>query len=223
MSDQLDAFVDKARAKNLNDEEIKKRLLVEGWSENDINNALDGLTVPKPAAVTNSTPSVMSAPTGESANQSATVVVETSTTTGIEYRIMFLALWISAIAFGGLVHDMVDSLIGSNAYPHFGGLAAGTAMLVCFPIFALLFMRLKKMELLNPATRKDQFRKKSVQATVLFSFIIGVINIIYLVYITLSGGAVAGTEVSEAILHTLVTVGICGGIFAYYWSDIHRD
>lgn len=221
MQTEIYDFVNKSRQKGKSDDLIRQQLISAGWPEKEIEAAInDDIPVPVPHP---SQPAQNQQV--QVANTNPVAVVENLSTRGIEYKIMFFALWISAIAFGGLVHDMIDALTQAENYPHVGGLIAATAIIVCFPIFAYLFLRLKKAEIIEPEIRKDQSRRKAVQSTLIFSFIIGVINVIAMVYIMMSGGEAIGDEVDTVALfmHTLVTVAICGGIFMYYWKDLHRE
>jgi hypothetical protein len=227
MESEIQKFISAARKQGLNDNVIKQKLLAGGWEDIAIDQALHGidpLIVPMAPGHGAASPNGMA--NVSVVNQEPVAVVQNMTTRGIEYSIMFLSLWISAVSFGGLLHDMIDALMGdtNGKYAHVGGIVAITALLVCLPIFSLLFIRLKSAEFDEPALRRDQSRRKSIQTTLLASFIIGILNVIAIVYIIISGGSDSdsGTDVFALMLHVMVTVAICGGIFAYYWRDIHR-
>lgn len=235
MKPEIEQFVDKARSKGLTDDEIRQKLLTAGWPANEVEDAINGLTAPVPKA--SDQLDVPRPSTSTSAIQTASpqpvTVVQNQSTRGLEYNIMFLALLFTAFGLGGMLHDVVDSLTNTSTYAHIGGAFAVTAFLVLGPIFTLLFLRLKKAEDSEPELHKDPFRKRWIQWTLLFSFLIGIGHIIYFVYSILNpstgvdyygaaSNAPAGNETLALVLHVLVTLAIAGGIFAYYWIEEHK-
>lgn len=228
MSSELISFVATARERGLDNATIKQKLISEGWDAVAVEQAMQGidpLIVPKPPSPAGASSPGLSSNVAVT-NQTPVPVVQNLTTRGIEYKIMFFALWISAIAFGGLLHDFIDSFSDSSSYPHIGGLFGITALVVCLPIFAYLFIRLKTAEFNDNSLRRDQSRKSAIQGTLIFSFLIGVGNLIGMVYLLLSSGdSGVGSDVNigSLIAHTFITILICGSIFGYYWKDIHRD
>ena len=230
MSQEIQNFIDAAKQKGLSEHEIKQKLLSAGWEHTLIDSALEGLAVPMPPKQDDlSVPS----PNPVSISQPVTIV-QNQSTRGLEYNIMFLALLVTAFGFAGLLHDLVDLITNTSVYEHIGGVFAITSLVVLGPIFTILFFRLRKAEESEPNLRKDPFRKKWVQSTLLFSFLIGIGHIIYFVYSILSpdrnsaydyyqSGATAGSETTALALHVFVTLVVVGGIFAYYWVDEHKS
>ncbi|HUC20736.1 MAG TPA: hypothetical protein VMR98_04545, partial [Candidatus Polarisedimenticolaceae bacterium] len=71
--------------------------------------------------------------------------------------------------------------------------------------------------------------------TLLVTFLIGIFKIIGYVFSLLNGGGEGGDLFGGGgyndslaispifdVLHAVITLGIAGGIFAYYWHDIHK-
>src|SRR5581483_1307507 len=160
---ELDSFIKKAKAKNLSDEDIKQRLLASGWGENDINAALadDDLVVPLPPTANN--------PLHK--QQAPIAVVQNLSVRGFEYSIMFISLWASAFSIIWLaityVNDLFSKASGDYVYgsSNSGSAFMITLLLVTFPIFAYMFLRLKRIELTEPDVKSDPSRRKLTQLT----------------------------------------------------------
>lgn len=230
MSQEIQNFIDAAKQKGLSEEEIKQKLLAAGWDQSLVDSALNGLVVPLPPKSSDLT---VPRPGDNTASQPVTIV-QNQSTRGLEYNIMFLALLISAFGFAGLLHDLVDQITDTGVYAHIGGVFAITSLIVLGPIFTILFFRLRKAEEAEPSLRKDPFRKKWIQSTLLFSFLIGIGHVIYFVYSILSPDSYSsysynqpnstpGGEAFALSLHVLVTIAVVGSIFAYYWIDEHKN
>ena len=95
-------------------------------------------------------------------------------------------------------------------------------LLVSGPIFAYLFLRLKKAELLDPSLRFDPSKRRTTQLTQVFTFIVCVANLIGFIYVVINKiGGGNGMSIGKAFLNMLAVLIIVGGIFAYYWMDEH--
>lgn len=162
-------------------------------------------------------------------------VVQSFSTRGLEYIIMFIAMGVAALALGSLLHSTVNTLLGSTAsYGTSDGVVslATAALIVALPIFGFLFLRLKRAEQTEPELRHDPSRKRAIQLTLVITFLIGLGNIIYFLYNLMSGsirdnynlvGSPAASGVLGNFIHLLITLAIAGGIFAYYWYDEHHQ
>jgi hypothetical protein len=222
----LRKYIEDARAKDHADERIKQDLLTAGWDEAMVEAGLKGGTddvdlVPPP-------------PPPGAGSRAPQAVVQNFSTRGLEYIIMFIALAVSALALGSLLHSNVNNLLGNGD----GSFASNTvsfasaALVVALPVLAVLFLRLKKAETADPALRHDASRKRAIQLTLVVTFLIGLGNIIFFVYSLMTGGGdqydtnVLGSPAAGNLLgdfiHLLITLTIAGGIFAYYWLDEHR-
>lgn len=227
MNQQLMQYITFARQRKSNDADIRANLISAGWEETQVDAGLSAdtstLLMPPPP------PEVHTAATMPSSlqNNRPIAVIQQRTTKGLEYTIMFLALGITAISLGELLHSLVNSNFGANASSGLSSYAS-SALLVALPIFAVLFLRLKKAEIENPTIRTDASRRHAVQLTLITSFIWGIFRLTTYVYSLLNAGggeSYLGSDNSSGaanLLHTIITLIIAGGIFAYYWIDEHR-
>jgi hypothetical protein len=222
----LTEYIAAAREKGHQDDRIERDLLDAGWSRKLVTAGLkpsDDLPVPTPGP--------------EDAAEAPRAVVQALSTRGLEYIIMFIALAVSAISLGSILHSSVNTLFGSfDSALGSGGVVpvAASALLVSFPILAYLFLRLKRAELVNPSLRRDPSRKRAIQLTLVVTFMVGLGNVIYFVYSLMSGsqpdsydtnafGSSAANSIAGNFVHLLITLAIAGGIFYYYWRDEHQD
>lgn len=231
----LEEFVKKARDKKLSNDEIRQKLEKAEWPLADINDALgaagdDELEVPKP-------------PSTVQATAAPIAVVHNLSVRGFEYSIMFISLWASAFSIASLmityINDLADKTTGSYVYgtSNTFSILAITILIVSFPIFAYMFLRLKRIELAEPELRHDSSRRRFTQLTMLLSFLVGLGFVIYFLYTALSsgnnnpptyypnGGGPLDTSSDSLLfpfLRTLVVVAISGVIFLYYWREDHK-
>lgn len=215
MNDALADYIAKAKGKGHDDARIRADLVAGGWDQAAVDAALgggDNLVVPAPPAAS------PTAPAGQLMK-----VVPYRSTAGLEYLIMFLSLWIFSLALAGVLHDAVDTLSSSTDSFYQNTVSfAMAALVVSLPIFAYLFLRLKKQELANPDIRRDINRKNAVQLTLLVTFLIGVGRTIFYIYQLLNSNSGNNGSLLDNLGHTIVTVGIAGTIFVYYWKDDHK-
>lgn len=227
MHPSLKEYIEKARAKGHEDHRIKADLTAAGWDAAMVSSALKGddddLIPPPP-------------PPGAAArSNSPQPVVQSLSTRGLEYYIMFIALGVAAISLGSLLHSNVNNLLGAGdnyGLSQTNVSLASAALVVSLPVLIALFLRLKKAEITDPSLRHDPSRKRSVQVTLIVTFLIGLGNIIFFVYSLMAGSnsperySAIGTEAATGplgnFIHLLITLAIAGGIFAYYWFDEHH-
>ncbi len=231
MNDQLVDYITRKRDAGLEEDKIRANLITSGWSADLVDSALKADLsdeVPLPPQPTQGL--------GPVANTNNPVaVVNVATTRGIEYLIMFIGLWITASAIGSLLHGSIETLAGEESFYTNIAPFSAAALIVALPIFVYLFLRLKKAELQEPEIRKDPSRKKAIQLTLIVTFLIGIGKIMGYIFSLLNGGGEDGgffggggyaSEMAISpiydILHTFITLGIAGGIFLYYWRDIHK-
>lgn len=145
-------------------------------------------------------------------------VVKVLSVRGVEYAMMTIALWIGA---GAMIWAL---LVLINGLSSFAALAMPISLLlVSVPVFSVLFVRLKRAELINPDLRYEASKRRMSQITQVAAFLVCVFNTIVTVYailISFSGGS--GPSVGKSLLNLLVVVTVAGGILAYYWFDEHR-
>ncbi len=226
MNHQLLQYIMFARSRKLDDKDIRDNLVSAGWDAAQVDAALatdkDALLMPPPPPGAPVHGDGALKPSG-----APIAVIQQRTTRGLEYIIMFLALAVTAISLGILLHDVVDSSFGFSSYDNGMSAYASAALIVGLPIFSWLFLRLKKAELHEPALRHDASRRHAVQLTLVIAFLWGIFRLVTYIYSLLNTGtdAYLGSNLASPIgnfLHMLVTLSIAGAIFAYYWIDEHK-
>jgi len=218
-------YVAKARDKGLSDPVIKSNMVLAGWDA-DLADAVLTADLSLPAPVAPKTPSNRLG--GGSPNEPI-AVVSNFTTRGLEYIIMFIALAVTAVSLGLVLHNLVDNLMNVANSSYEGVVSYSTsALVVGLPIFLILFLRLKKAELTDSSLFHDPSRKRAVQLTLIVAFIVGIWKVISYIYTLLNAGNNSvsdyGTNptLTGNLVHTVITLAIAGGIFAYYWRDSHK-
>jgi len=161
--------------------------------------------------------SALSEPVAQGSDQPV-AVVQALSVRGVEYTMMTLTLWFLA---AGLIWSLLSVLNGGTS---FSLLAFPIAlMLVCAPVFALLFLHLRKAELANPSLRLDPSKRRLSQFTQVIAFATCLFNLIGFVYLILAKiGGDAAPSIGKSLLNLLVVLAIAGGILVYYWFDEHR-
>lgn len=143
-----------------------------------------------------------------------------------QYIILFIALYVSATSFVGILHYLVkklipDALDKTSYFSAFeDSLMRGylAALIVAFPIFAFLYLVLKKQVLQKPAIRNLRVRKLLIYITLVATFVIMLYDIIKTIYDFLSG-----TVTTRSIANFLVTILVAGGIFLYFILEVKGD
>lgn len=232
MNPALTDYIKRKREAGLGDDKIQENLIAQDWPANQVAKAMaldvDNDAPPPPAQAT---PVVSVTP---SPNQNITPVVNTFTTRGIEYVIMFISLWVMASSIGILLHELVNSAFktSNGGFDSFSliGPATSASLIVALPIFAVLFLRLKKAEQEDVSVRQDHSRKRAINITLVVTFLVGISKVIGTIYQLISGGGVGGlygaaTDFNPLaeVLHLIITLGIAGSIFIYYWRDLHKS
>ena len=205
MSQELEHYIEEAKEKNISDEEIKHSLLEQGWSEVEIQAALEGKPIPpKPDSNRNSA-------TEPIENKAPIPVMESGyTKNGFEYSLFVFSLGLSAFALAMVLHANI------------GGFASGlagffaTTLVVAVPLTLFFGSRVKKADLANPSLKEDKSRRRTGQHIMGWAFGIGILRIIFYLYELLNGGIV---EPTQTFLNVLVTVLIAGSVFVYFWKQ----
>lgn len=145
-------------------------------------------------------------------------VVRVLSARGIEYGMMTICLWLVAITLGWVVLNLINGSRGFNYL-----VVPTSVLVVTVPVFGLLFLRLKKAEIANPALRRDPSKRRWSQTTQFVAFIACITNLIFFVYTVMEhlSGNKSPSLVKSAINVATVLV-IAGGILVYYWLDEHR-
>ncbi len=207
----LENYITAARGKSISDQTLKEKLLKSGWPEQEITAALtpvktDDLDLPPPP------------------------VPHFSLWVTFQYIILFITLYVSATSLGGILHHAVDNFIPDslNQSEEYGGLffwyydsllkgyLAG--ILVTFPVFAFLFIRLRQQLIQQPGVRNLKARKDLIYVTLVVTFIIMISHLIGTVY-----GFLNGTATLRSLGHLGVNFLIAGSIFWYLLQEVKED
>lgn len=145
-------------------------------------------------------------------------VVRVLSVRGVEYAMMTIALWFSATSLAWILLNIL------NGSANFNFLVVPVSVLISsLPFFAVLFIRLKRAELANPALRFDPSKRRLSQLTQVFAFIVCLINISVFAYNIMQKINGSGTiSIIKATVSLLVVLAVAGGILVYYWFDEHR-
>lgn len=229
-------YIAAARAKGLTDPVTKSNLVLAGWDASLAEAALlsDG-SFPAPPAPQAQASAPAPAPVfvgsaGQLRQNEPIAVVSNYTTRGLEYIIMFIALGVTALALGLVLHNLVDMLTGVTEGFYESLVSYATAALIVgMPVFLVLFLRLKRAELRDKSIMNDPSRKRAIQLTLIITFLVGIWKVISYIYSLLNVGTQNYSDygvnptIGGNFAHTLITLLIAGGIFAYYWRDSHKS
>lgn len=205
MTPNIYAFVKEALAKNISRKEIRQALLKSGWRADEVTNALDAYAdIPFPIPVPKRRPYV-------SAQEAFT------------YLLTFLTLYVSAISFGTLLFQFINLALPDplefNPERSLDALRQATAaLMIAYPIFFLMTLRLRKAISKDPEKRGSKIRKWLTYITLFIAAGIIIGDLISLVFNLLNGDLTL-----RFALKVLTIGGIAGIIFGYYLWDIKRD
>ncbi|HSW80984.1 MAG TPA: DUF5671 domain-containing protein [Candidatus Saccharimonas sp.] len=144
---------------------------------------------------------------------------------------MFISLLFGAVSLGAVLHNLLD-YYSSGDYIRMQAESLSTAVglpavtaLVTVPLFVILFLRLRRIEKSTPNVHNDASRRHGVQLTLIVSFIWGIASLVFYLYqlITPTTELIPYNYQVTQFVHLLITLVICGGIFAYYWIDEHKQ
>lgn len=196
-------FIQNAKAKKVPEDTIRGQLLKTGWSEYDINEAMtpnssSGINMPPPP------------------------VPHFGMWVAFQYIILFITLYIWATAFGGMLDYIVDKYLPDTLYAR-GGFNSFVmwylaCLIVVFPIFAFLFLVLKKQAINKPAVKNLRARKVLIYLTLVGTFLLMVVHLIITLFRFLNGSSTL-----NSFLHFLVTLFVAGSIFVYFLIEVWGD
>ena len=144
-------------------------------------------------------------------------VVRVLSPIGVEYVFLTITLLIGGSALAGTLLAMVNG--GFN----FAALSFPAAtLLVTVPLFALIFLHLKRLELRSPELKLDPSKRRSTQATQIITFVVCLFTLIgFFAAAFASMGGGIGTSLGKVALDALCVLAVAGGILFYYWRDEH--
>jgi hypothetical protein len=147
-----------------------------------------------------------------------TPVVQVLSPVGVEYAFLTISLFIGAGALMGALLVLVNGVFNFAAlsFPI-------AALIITVPVFAFLFLRLKKKELQNPQQKLDPSKRRWTQFTQIVAFIVALLTLVGMAFSILSKiGGGGGLSIGKTLLNGLCILVVSGGILAYYWLDEHR-
>jgi len=145
-------------------------------------------------------------------------VVRVLSARGIEYGMMTICLWLAVVTLGWVALNLINGSRGFNYL-----VVPTSVLIVTVPVFGLLFLRLKKAELANPALKKDPSKRRWSQTTQFVAFIACLANLIFFIYTALEHLSGNNTpSLVKAAINLVVVLVIAGGILTYYWADEHK-
>lgn len=203
----LEKYIATARAQNATNDQIKQQLVQSGWVESEVSEALN----PQPSGAPNLPPPP---------------VPRFGMWVAFQYIILFISLYISATALGGLLHTAVDRIFQDRINQYSYGSTINSYLLnfylafliVGFPIFAYLFITLKRQVIKKPAIKNITSRKVLIYITLVGTFLIMVGHLIVTLISFLSGSIAL-----SSIFHLGVTFLIAGSIFGYLLLAVKED
>lgn len=203
---RLKEFVASALRAGKNREEIAEALAAAGWSGEQISDGLGEFAdVPFPVPVPR--------PRAHVSARDAFI-----------YLLMFGTLYVSAYQLGNLLFDFINLALreGYTVYDiqrfERGVRWATASLIVAFPIFLWLAIKLNREVAADPARRQSAIRRWLTYLTLLIASGIIVGDTITLVFNLLSGDLTL-----RFVLKVLVVGGITGVIFGYYLYAIRQD
>jgi hypothetical protein len=203
----LDAFVRDALNRGEKRERISTALVAAGWTQKEVDAALDdyavtdlGMAVPRPRPYVSAREAFL-------------------------YLVLFILLAVVAWNLGSLLFALIDTAISdeldAGSYSFLGreeqiryaisGLAVGT------PVFAWLAIHIRRQRRTNPAMQRSRVRKWLTYATLIIAACTLIGDAIGLVY-----GFLAGDLSTRFVLKVLVIASIAGGVFLYFIRDAEK-
>lgn len=146
-----------------------------------------------------------------------------------QHILLFITLYTSATSLALILHYFVDLwlppiMINNSSYQgmkYFQSMLLRgylSSLIVSYPIFSFLFLKITKKTIENPHMRSLKSRKFLIYFTLVVTFIIALANIISIIYNLLGGNVTF-----NFLLHFLITMTISGAIFTYYIYQIKED
>ena len=206
---ELLKYIETARTQGAKDDEIKAGLATAGWSASDIEKSF----------ATNSNSSLLPPPPAPHFGMWVAFL----------YIVLFICLYISFTGMGGILHHLVNQTFPDNLETRGGYSYAATAddlllkgyisaIIVGFPIFAILFLLLKKQALDKPAVKNLRIRKILIYMTLVGTFLLMIGHLIVTLY-----GFLGGTITSQAVGNLAVTFLVSGSVFVYLLFEVKED
>lgn len=202
---KLDTFIYDAFNKGQTRERISAALVAAGWTQKEVDDALEGyadndlgMAVPKPRPYVSAREAFL-------------------------YLVLFILLGVVAWNLGSLLFALIDTTVGDELDQEYSYLFASretqirqaiAGLVVGGPLFGWLALHIRKQRRSNPAMQRSRVRKWLTYATLIIASCTLIGDAIGLVYNFLAG------ELSTRLLLKLLVVAIlAGGVFFYFIRD----
>ncbi|HAB38791.1 MAG TPA: hypothetical protein DCE52_12480 [Rhodobacteraceae bacterium] len=202
----LSVFVKKALASGASIAAIERDLFEAGWSKRQVSKALGEFS---PAGLGTQAPK----PKPEFRVREIFL-----------YTTMFITLYLSSYHLGSLFFQFVNLIFPDASHTDYGEIIGRnirfnvSALLVAFPVFLLVAVKIAKHIQFEPLQRASPVRIWLTYLTLAIATCVLAGNFIALLNSFLTG------ELSIAfILKVLIVAGIAGGLFSYYLWSIRTD
>ena len=206
VGDDLVSFVREALDRGCSRDEIRAVLLSASWPHEHIDRALDGFAevdfavpVPRPRPYVSARDTFV-------------------------YMIVFSTLGISAFHFGSLVFELIDWAFPdpldapSGGYSVYAVRQAIAALVVAFPIYLVLTLRVNAAVRRDLAQRSSKVRKWLTYMTLFVAAVVLLGDLTGTIYALL-----AGELTVRFVLKSLTVFAVAGAIFGYYLWDLREE
>jgi len=209
---ELNLYIESARAQHVEDSVIREQLVKAGWVAGEVDDAL----TPKAQGPVNLPPPP---------------VPQFGMWVTFQYALLFISLYVVATSLGGIFHNWVDTTFVDkvastyDSYSYSSGSRDDwmlrlwiASIIVSFPIFAVLFVLLKKQISQKPAIKNLRARKILIYLTMVGTFIIMIGHLIMTLF-----GMLDGKATGNSFAHLGVTFVVAGSIFGYLLNEVRED
>lgn len=209
-TEELKQYIIKQREKHVPDDVIRKTLSDTGWDQRSI---AEGFLVINPDD---------DVPRPDIREHFGMWV-------GFLYVLFFISLYVFATSVGIIGHRFIDRAVvdplimsqygDSLNYDKWIVNGALSALIVSYPIFAVLLYILGKQSVMHPQIKQLRIRKQLMYITLVVTFVIMISSLIGTLYNFIQGG-----QMTINILgHLMVTLFIAGSIFAILLTILIED
>lgn len=137
------------------------------------------------------------------------------------YLLLFTTLFIAAFNLGSILFELIEKAFPDPAGPSFSARSlrwAVSYVVVAFPIFVYLTVRLEREVSLDPAKRASKVRKWLTYLTLFVAagFLVG--DLVALIFHLLEGELTV-----RFLLKILVVAALAGTAFTYYLRDLRKE
>ena len=224
---QVIDYINNKVSEGLSLDVIATSLISAGWSKELVDKAIfihknPDMPVPETPSLSQQEIPTSSAKHGTS--------VELNLWDVFEHILMFISLFVFVIALIFMLNQFVEVFLPDPLkYNYLGGYSNSNwydetikvplaMIIVSFPLFSFLFIRIQKRTHLNPLLRKMLSRKILIYLTLIVTFVTLLINVTSIIFNFLNG------DLSMNFLaHFTVTTVICATVFSYFVRVVKDD